>query len=316
MEDNFPTFLIVGAAKSGTTSLYHYLREHPDIFMPFPKEPRFFAFAGAGPPDNDWERQSLSRLEDYLRLFRDAGESRERGEASVHYLFLHETTIRNIKKYHPDWRNLKIVIILRNPVERAFSNYSMLRMKGAEPLGFEEALQGGEGRRHRGEGIFFDYIGAGIYCEQVKAYADAFPRLKVYLYDDLQAEPARLVRGIYAFLGVDDSYLPESLRRVYNPSGVPRSKTVLTGLDRFENFFVTRNWQKFAKPFVKPFVPDRQKRQDLFDATFEFLQRMRELNLKKDRMSPSSRRRLLEVYREDIVRLQGLIGRDLSHWLR
>jgi hypothetical protein len=155
-----------------------------------------------------------------------------------------------------------------------------------------------------------------MYCEQVKAYADAFPRLKVYLYDDLQAEPARLVRGIYAFLGVDDSYLPESLRRVYNPSGVPRSKTVLTGLDRFENFFVTRNWQKFAKPFVKPFVPDRQKRQDLFDATFEFLQRMRELNLKKDRMSPSSRRRLLEVYREDIVRLQGLIGRDLSHWLR
>jgi hypothetical protein len=316
MENKLPTFLIVGAAKSGTTSLYHYLREHPDVFMPFPKEPRFFAFADTTPPDNDWERQSLTRLEDYLSLFREAGDSGQRGEASVHYLLLYETTIRNIKKYHPDWRNLKIAIILRSPVERAFSNYSMLRMKGAEPLGFDEALQAGEGRRQRGEGVLLDYVGAGMYHDQVKAYVDTFPRLKVFLYDDLQTEPAKLVRDFYAFLGVDDSYSPESIRRIYNPSGVPRSRTVLTALDRFEHFFVTRNWQRLAKPFVKPFVTDRQRRQELFDGTFEFLQRMRERNLKKDRMSPSSRRRLLEVYREDISRLQGLIGRDLSHWLR
>lgn len=286
-----PNFLIVGAAKSGTTSLYSYLRQHQDIFMPLRKEPHYFV-----------DDTGLGEEEAYLDLFSDWTTEKMAGEASTGYLYAPESPER-IYKFLPA---MKIIIILRNPVDMAFSLWRHQRRapRRGEHLSFEKALEVEKDRMADPEatlpkGVWpplYFYLHRGRYREQVERYLKIFPRDQIFLclFEELQSDPSGLTRGIYRFLDVDSSFVPDI--RVHNIGLEVRFR-------RFQDLLLSLQtsvgrWGNVPKALAKP----------LFSACFF-------LNAKPvDRMAPSTRAMLLRQYREDIVGLQELIHKDLSAW--
>jgi len=187
---DLPDFFIVGAAKSGTTSAHYYLDQHPDACMPTQKEPRYFSFVDAppnfaGPSNLD---NSVTRLEDYLALFQCPGTATRRGDASPSYLYLYEDTIHNMERvYGADaLSRVRIVIFLRQPADRAWSQYWTFQRIFQETLPFEKAIKPEtiEQRLQQNWNVFYDYLGFGNYAAQVRAYLERFGRdnVRVYLY--------------------------------------------------------------------------------------------------------------------------------------
>ena len=304
MAVKLPNFLIVGAAKAGTTSLYYYLREHPEIYMSPIKEPKFitsnflkFPFKGIG--DDLVEKNIIKNFESYQKLFLGVKNEKAIGEASADNLYYYKKSINYIKKILGE---VKIIIILRNPIDRAFSAYSHLMRDNREFLTFEDALKQEENRKKKNWEFIWYYKDVGFYYNQVKAYLENFSEVKVYLYDDLKKDPLSLVQDIYRFLEVDDSFIPKSIGERFNVSGVPKNK--------FLHEFLTKpNPVKSAiKPLVKLILP-KETRQRL-------LNKLLQKNLKKPEMKPETREYLKGLYREDILKLQDLIKKDLSHWLK
>jgi hypothetical protein len=297
-----PDFLIVGANKGGTTSLYYYLKQHPQVFMPLLKEPNFFVFGGEPPPASahpKGHREQIWRFEDYLLLFEGAGEGQILGEASTPYLTGNKKAIPNIKKFVPGWEGLKIIMVLRDPAARAFSQYMMYRLWGVEPLEFEDAIREYQDLMGR-ETKYPRYLGPGFYHDQVKAYMDNFPQVRVYLLDDLKADAPGLIKDLYGFLGVDDSFVPE-METQYNPSGTPWSRF-------FHRFFSTPGALRSRVPLVK-LIP--------LEKRISVTEKLLRLNIRKRvRMKEETGRHLKDFYREDVLKLQELIGRDLSGWLK
>jgi len=289
-----PNFLIIGAMKSGTTALYYYLEQHPQIFMSPVKEPNFFCVGGKEGSDS----RSVTRLEDYQHLFKDVSGEKAVGEASHCYLYEPEAVAR-IQQHVPD---AKLIAILRNPVDRAYSHFLHRVRDGTEPLtDFAQALreeETGAFQKRR----FQDYIGRGRYYEQLKRYFDAFDRrrLRVYLYEELSDAPIDTLRDTFRFLGVDDSFVPDvSLRR--NVSGHPRYKALDEFLRR----------PSPVKEALKVHLPARLRWRlsEAFDA-------LKTRNLvEPSAVPPDARRQLVGVYREEILRVQELVQRDLSGWL-
>lgn len=299
MNGKLPNFLIIGAAKAGTTSIHYYLKQHPEIYMPEKKETFFLvepkSILGRGP--GRFGGNLVTQYADYARLFenRNLKQHKCRGEACVAYSYFYRNTIPNVKKY---LKTPKIIIVLRDPTDRAFSNYLHHVRDGLEPLSFEDALRAEPQRRKWWWG--FQLTDVGFYHRQVKAYMESFPLVTVCLYDDLKKDTLALVRDIYEFLEVDSAFTPD-VRVKYNVTGVPRSKLL--------HAFLTRPMllKKMIKPIVYPFVPK--------DTRTRFVNRLKAKYLKKPQMKPETRQYLQELYREDILQLQSLIGRDLSHWL-
>jgi hypothetical protein len=206
-----PNFLLVGAAKAGTTSLYHYLNQHPQISMCALKEPKFFnaqvmKLPLRGPRDHIVVSRMIRTLADYERLFEAAGNARAVGEASPDYLFYAAQVAPLIRETLGDPR---IVIVLRNPVARAHSAWRHLRRDQREPLGFEAALDEENHRRLMNWEFIWFYKACGLYSGQVRHFLDNFSRVHVALFDDMLAEPHRFMRELYAFLGVDTSFVPD-----------------------------------------------------------------------------------------------------------
>ncbi len=297
-----PNFLLIGAAKSGTTSLYRYLEQHPQIYANA-KEPSYFAFAGqrvtfAGPGDEaGFVRRMVTDLREYEALFDGVTTEKVYGEASVIYLYQPQASLR-IKQCIP---GVKLIAILRHPVERAFSSYLHLRRDGREPLtNFMAALQAEEARIKANWEHQWHYANLGFYYTQLKRYYDLFPaeQIAVYLYDDLQQQPDGLGRDIFRFLEVDEEFrLDMSVK--YNVSGKPKS-------GRLHTFLIQPNW---IKDMVRPLLP-------------RFMRRRMGLQIKqwnvetvKPELPEEARQYLFNLYRDEIVRLQTLIDRDLSHWL-
>jgi len=314
---NLPDFLIVGAARCGTTSLYHYLKQHPQIFMPdvnVPfapgangKEPQFFAFSEKPTSfmrpkvqinGNITDSKIIWRFDDYIKLFESAGINQIVGEASTGYLFFYEKSINNIKKYHPHWQDLKIIIILRNPVERAFSFYSLFSMIRQETLKFEEAIDPTvlHKRLASNWSPWYDYIGFGFYYHQVKAYLANFKEVRVFLFEDIKNDACSVMRESFRFLNVSDTFVPD-VHIAHNPSQPKRLKV---------SFFQEPISSKF--PILKPLVEliPLSKRQQIVD-------RMTEKGMKLRKQTAN---KLKELYKPDILKLQGLLKRDLSRWLQ
>jgi hypothetical protein len=222
------------------------------------------------------------------------------GEASHCYLYEPQAVAR-IQEHLPD---AKLVAILRNPVDRAYSHFLHMVRNGTEPLNdFVQALQEEEtGAYHYQNRSTQDYVGRGRYYEQLKRYFDAFDRkhLKVYLYEDLTNAPIDTLQNTFRFLGVDDLFVPDvSLRR--NVSGYPKHKT----LDKF----LSR--PSSVKEALKVYLPARLRWR--LSKAFDDL-KTRNL-IKPPAVQPEIRRQLVGVYREDILQVQELIQRDLSSWL-
>jgi len=309
---SLPTFLIIGAAKSGTTSLYRYLGEHPDVYMSPLKEPHFFAFEDqtlsfSGPGDSYFNTHSITSLEAYRHLFDDA-EVPVCGEASVTSLY-HPQAVDRVAHYIP---GAHLVAILRDPIDRAYSHFLMLIKQGLEPHpDFATALEEEFHRLDAGWSFIWDYTGFGFYYEQLSRYTERFPpeQIHVYLFRDLVERPLETVQDIFRLLGVDDTFEP-SVEVRHNASGIPRLKPLHWLLYHANVRGVVRDL--LPDPVVQ-FVSSR------FPGSLRTINRWKNAvmhrNMRRPPLPDEVRADLRDLYREDILRLQELIDRDLSPWL-
>ncbi len=291
-----PNFLIIGAAKAGTTALHNYLQQHPQIYLTPDKETNFFAFEGIdidfqGIGDEALKKFSITDLATYQKQFIAVTNESAIGEACPLYLY-HSESAKKIYHYIP---NCRLIIILRNPIDRAYANYLHLIRDGREPLqDFNQALELEPQRIANNWEWFWHYIQVGYYSRQIKRYYDLFKRQKIaiYLYEDLTASPINLLQDIFRFLEVDNNFIPDFSIRP-NKSGIPKNKLL---------------HQLLMKP-----NPIKSLFKPLFPASIR--QKIQHRNLAKPQMSSETRQKLTQLFREDILACQDLIQRDLSSWL-
>jgi hypothetical protein len=308
---SLPDFLVIGAPRAGTTSLWHHLDSHPQVYMSPVKEPKFFAFEGEeadfrGPPPEDLSGGTgapwaITDLEAYRALFGGVTDETAVGEASTLYLYYNEKTAERIRRRVPE---AKLIAVLRDPAERAYSHFLFMRSHGREPLAdFARALDAEEERVRERWWPAFHYTRAGFYHEQLSRYFELFGReqIRIYLYEDLKTDPSGVTRDVFRFLGVDDAFVPDGMSVRHNPSGIPKSSSLYAFL--YSGF-------RRARPFVEPHLP-----KGLRHRVPRLVASLKTRNLDKPRLLPEVRGRLIGEYREDVLRLQDLIGRDLSSWL-
>lgn len=301
---NVPDFILVGAAKGATTSLHHYMSEHPEIQMPEIKETWFFSFMNNPPKYSSPGVLSsvVSDLEEYSGLFEGVGSGLKIGDASPSYLYTHEDVIRNIRDVYPEDKlsDLRIIISLREPGARAFSQYWTFKRRDEEPLSFEEAIDPKviSQRMEDNWNIFYDYTGFSRYHDQVKAYVDAFgkDRVQILLYDDIQDNPLEACRKIFSFIGVDENFEPSVSVKHNSLTGEARLKFVIRMLTS-ENPIK----RKFAA-----LIPEKVKNKIRYSVA--------KILLKRDVMSLDTRQKLSTLYLPEINRLEKLINRDLEAW--
>jgi hypothetical protein len=284
---SWPDFLFLGAPRSGTTQLYEGLRQHPAILMSSIKEPLYFV-------SSRYAVHRVAARAAYQALFSGAGPGRLAGEASTLYLFDPEAA-RRIRDAVPKAR---LIAVLRQPVDRAYSQYLFERLLEQEPLNtFEAALAAEPGRMARRASPFLYYREVGRYAQQVERYRELFPsgQLLWLLYDDLRRDQTGTFQRIFRFLDVDDTFVPILEQRV-NVSGVPRHRGLYNVV------------HKGARPF-KSWLPDAWVNRLRGPANQALLRAAPGIN-------PATRAELLAYYRDDILKTARLIGRDLSHWLR
>ncbi len=297
-----PSFLIIGAAKSGTTALFQYLAQHPEIFVCEPKEPHFMAMGGTTPnfqgpyDDQIINQRAITRIEDYEALFARSAGYKAAGEGSVSTLYYPENSIRNIKTYTPDAR---LICILRNPIDRAYSAYMYYLSLTREPVqSFEQAWDLEPERLARNYHHIWHYRRMGLYSEQLGPFMAAFGpgQLKVLIYDDFRLDPERVIRECCEFIGVtpDHEYdnRPEAL-----VSGRPKNRLIQSILGR------PSGWKRALRNILP---------RSLTSGVRDFVSRR---NLEREPMAPAMRARLRDYYSDDVRKLEGLLGRDLSHWI-
>lgn len=200
MREIWPNFFVVGAAKAGTTSIYAHLSRHPAVFFPSLKEPHFFAQFRPSKEKRFYFR-GITRRSDYLRLFDNAHGYDAVGDASTSYLW-HPEVPRRISVTVP---HAKIVIILRDPVDRAYSHYLMDYREGVQHLPFIEALREDLNRSEKGFGVSYLYYELGLYAEQIRRYLEVFKpeRTKILLFDDFKRDPKAVLQSLAEFLELD-----------------------------------------------------------------------------------------------------------------
>ncbi|MGH8792852.1 MAG: sulfotransferase family protein [Stackebrandtia sp.] len=299
-----PNFVIAGAARSGTTAIAEAIRAHPDAFVTQPKEPHYFAFAGrqvefTGPYDDATiNRVCVTDRDSYLALYPADGQYVALGDGSVSTLYHHKSAVSAISDVNP---SMRIVLILRDPVERAFSSYQYLRARGFEPLDdFHAALRDEPRRVEAGWQHLFHYRGMSRYAESVAHFFDAFGRdqVGVWFYEDFAFDSQATVVRICEFLGLDPQRLNAQEAPRVNVSGSPRSRTlqrVIQGATRSQALRST----------VKSVVP------------FGMRERIRRANSKGSRAPDDVRRELEPGFADDVARLAALLdGQAVPGWAR
>jgi hypothetical protein len=222
MHEIWPNFFLVGAAKAGTTSIYTYLSKHPEVFFPTVKEPHFFTQVRPS-LKQQFLIEAVSKRANYLRLYSRAPGHKVIGDASPSYLW-HSEVPRRIHDAVPD---AKIAIVLRDPVERAYSHYLMDYREGAQSRPFYEALLDDVERPNKGWGVSYLYFELGLYAEQVGRYLQIFTpdRVKILMFDDFRRDPKAVLCELAKFLGIDiDPLAHIDTSRKYNSYAAPRSQ--------------------------------------------------------------------------------------------
>jgi len=301
-EIKLPTFIIAGAAKSGTTSLSRYLGEHPQIYLPEP-ELNYFAFAEKTPDYTVVHSKLLDSFEKYQSFYRfPLGKiPKITGEKSVSYLYHPwvKHVIHNIKNLHPGSENLKIIIILRHPVDRMYSQY-LFNTRNNEELPFEVALKAWENREAQNWVPAYDYIGASYYADAVEAYINHFRQVKVFLFEDLKLRPKELLEEIYQFLEVDPDFVPETIGEAFNFSGLPNNSIL--------GRIYSQDWLRKLIGPLKNSLPHKT----IEKIALSFKSKA----VDKPKLNNELRKELTKHFKDDIKKLEKTIKRDLSHWLK
>jgi len=311
-----PNFFIVGAPKAGTTSLYHYLDQHPDIYMSPLKEPAYFSFELRpenfeasrrahvrrlvedvrhyvhGPMEQKRANGIVCEWEDYMRLFAAATTQRAIGEATVSYLWS-KTAAAEIASRIPQ---AKIIMVLRAPPERAFSQYLQGLSDGILTQPFQDYVRASLRDSRECLSVYKPFLEIGFYAEQVQRYLAHFPREQVgiWIYEETKGRPREFMREVLEFLEVDSAFIPDTSKRYLEPR-VPRMIKP-NKLLRYVRLL----------QISKRFIPSPIK-----SVALKALYRP----IGSVNMDPKDRALMLDFYRNDIHKLETILGRDLSAWL-
>lgn len=220
----FPNTFIVGAAKAGTTSLYAYLSQHPQVYMSPIKEPHFFSRVRSSKAQRHIIHSVLDPLQ-YEGLFTDARDCKIIGEASPSYL-CDENAARRIKSCVPDAR---IIILLRDPIERVYSHYLMDVRNGIQQKNFYEALIDDYSSKKKGWGVSHMYVELGLYAGQIEKYMDIFAKsqVSILMFEDLKNQPRQLLNKSAVFLGINPKpFQGIDIQKKHNPYYAPKSPVI------------------------------------------------------------------------------------------
>ncbi|HAE34638.1 MAG: sulfotransferase domain-containing protein [Chitinophagales bacterium] len=310
-----PTFIVVGANKGGTTSLFHYLQQHPEVYLSPLKEPHYFSkdidpeqfskgfahnklrdiAAYVSGPMTDHKHAGFVRSWDhYCKLFKFANGAKAIGELSTSYLYS-SAAAREIREALGD---IRIIICLRNPINRAYSHYRMNLWTGnSKAKTFMQALREDQTHEPKVWGNAHLYVEIGLYYEQVKRYYEQFSpdHIKIIFSQELRKHPEKVVRDLYEFIGVNPDFQPDTTGR-FNEVYTPKFK----GLTWFLN-------KTGIRPMIKRLSGQRMKQ-----AVVKTMFRNKE---DKGSMTDEERNYLADIYREDVDQLSKLIGCDLNHWI-
>ena len=291
-----PNLFIVGAAKAGTTALYNYLAQHPQVFLSRIKEPMFFS-------REEYYAKGLDWYEDFY--FRGAENYPVRAEATPHYLYWSEKVAPRIKEVYGE-RPVKFIVSFRDPVSRAYSWYWNMVREGREELDFEEALRVEEYRLEetRSElyqlgSMVYGYSAGSRYASLLQPYVELFSAEDFFFVfqDDLKSRVNETCANIFEFLGIESSVQISSSNS--NPAAMPRSRLL----------HKTLRQHSLLKEFIKPFMPGRVRRR--------LKSKMMQANLKETPympLDPQLDRELRLSYRTEIEKLEKITGRELSSW--
>jgi hypothetical protein len=298
MEEKKPNFIIIGAMKAATTSICTYLKQHPDIFMTKVKEPMFFNNFNQ---NTDFKvlgskSKKVNSLLDYFSMFSSVENESSIGEASPAYIY-NEKAPYLIKEHLPD---VKIIAILRQPTDRAYSNFLHTKRADRENVNsFEHAIKIEKERISDNWSPLYHYIQKGFYSVQLKRYYNLFPKenIKVYLFEDLVKNPKETLKDIFKFLNVDEN-IEIDVSKKSNVSGNP--KGILGFILKKMRYY--NLMPKFAiSDYLPTFIVNL-----LFKSVYKDTKKLDSV-LRKELTD--------KYYREEILKLEKLIDKDLSNWL-
>lgn len=299
-----PTFLVAGGARCGTTGLVEGLREHPDVAVIEPKEPHYFALHGqtpdfAGPGDaHTINKVAITARDSYLALYPEQHDFLALGDGSVSTMYYFERALPEVVEINPDMR---LVVLLREPIARAYSSHQYMRARGFEP--YEDFLQAvDEEPRRKADNYhhLWHYTSMSMYADAIEAMqkAVAADRLGIWFYDDLDRDYEGTVRDVLRFLDVPPAEgEAEGVPRV-NISGQPRLASAHKALQ-----WATRH--DALRCGVKRMT------------SYRFRERVRRLTLRSGGVPPDAVERLRPVFADDLARLRDLLPADgAPNWLR
>jgi hypothetical protein len=298
-----PDFLVIGVPKAGTTALHVALARHPQLFLSRVKEPKFFLCDGppperGGPGDAKSFRERIWRREDYEALFADASEGTLRGESTPFYLH-DEAAQQRIADHIP---NARMIALLRDPIDRAHSNWTHMWSAGLEPQSdFVKACRLEAERADAGWATFWRYLELGLYGQQLQRLYTRFPRAHVLVlrYRDLRDTPVATLDRICAFLGVDTGVLTEvpAENVTTHASDSLRNRTLSTLMrvgSAVDHRLPSQWWQR-AEAFLGRHLQAEQRR--------------------REPLTPEQRARLLPYFVDDNKLLEQLTGQSFSDWM-
>jgi len=284
-------FFIVGAPKAGTTSLYHYLIEHPQVEMSSQKEPDYFSDKAIHGQGMYYGKNRVNTLDKYESLFVQK-ESVLYGEGSVSYLF-YDNVAEDIKEYNP---NAKIIIMLRNPIERAFSHYLMDYRLGLISDSFENIIA--KKSKHKNAHLFYQqYIEVSKYTKQIQRYLNFFEKENILFidYEDFKTNVSKTVDQVYNFLNISTEFTAD-INTKYNTFTMPKNKGI-----RFIYSFV---FLRKILTFLFPIYLVKSIRVLLFKAD------------KKPELLKETRIQLKIIFNDDIKKLEEVLCKDYSKWIK
>ncbi|WP_053404750.1 sulfotransferase [Persicobacter sp. CCB-QB2] len=299
-----PDFLIIGAGKSGTTSLYHYLDQHPDIFFSEVKEPNFFALEGIDPVNekDDPEQMfhypwAVTEFQEYLDLFASAEPHQLKAEASTMYLYSKKAA-EGIKQRIPE---AKLIAVLRQPAERLWSRYLHLARENRTPeVSFNDVIKKGN--------IYWkrpDLIPSGFYADHLKSYFDLFPehQIKILFHEDLLKKPSEVLNQLIEFL--DLAPFEFETNQQFNKSGYIKNKKLDAIIG--QNSVVKKSVEKLTPGLLNLIKGQPHLK--------KWLNNARNANLEKPSFPKELKNKITqEIYLEDIEKLEDLLRVNLDHW--
>ena len=292
-----PGFIIGGAPKSGTTKLSRYLSKHNPLFMP-EQGMNFYAFYEQEQNYSMHQINHPNNFEEYNAHFQFNTNEKNclSGEKSVSYFYVDwcENIIKNIKSLHPNADEIKFIFILRQPVDRMFSQF-VFNTGFDEKLSFEEAIEAWANRKKSNWLPAYDYVGASKYTMSIATYQQAFKHVKVYLFEDLVGQKEWLLTDLARYLDIDEDAFKNMPEKQFN-TGYMANSNFAQQVQRIQHLPILKK--------MTSFILSENRKKSLKSRFFN-----------KAILDTEIRKKWTNEFTKDILALEKLIGRDLKHWL-